>query len=667
MAGFKLRRQEVKRSNFIRRMTTFALGSPSHGRHVMLEVIRAALACNLNTITGVAAMASFHECFKRHVRHIYDMIRNGEQLLSRDKYEAFMRKTQGLSDDELMDATDFEAYTFDEFFWLWSNNEAAWRAGGKKHQDPVDDSYPISNYFISSSHNTYLEGNQLSSKSSAEAYRAALTNGCRCIEIDVWNGSVPRTPSRSPNPSERRPFSSGSVSRLASDTLEVIVGSRPSRQHSRSPSAVQMTLASSNPRESATTLDPKDLCERLEKSRDSRSIHRVEPVVHHRGTMTSTVGFREVCRAIRETAFVTNPLPIIVSLEVGADREQQEVMVEIMKEEWDGLLLDAPFDFCDPYRQQPRLRDLLRKILIKVKRLEDVKTDGEPDRGRSRGISSIRAKPPICEALAALAIYTHSEHYEDEKSLSSRTPSHIFSLSEDSFLSLAVDTSKIQKVLEHNRDFFMRIYPKGLRVDSSNPDPSFHWRRGVQMVAMNWQKTDEGMMLNHGMFSGTHGWVLKPAWLRSDNPAHGRKQQDQRTMDLRITVLAGQFLRKRVGVGVACDKTFRPKVKVELHVEKLQRSLDSAKETAPARTDNPDWGMSPPSLDFLGVQNVEEELSFVRFKVADSANFGAEPIAWACIRLDRLRPGYRCVDLLNPLSRRPSGGKLLVKIDKTWK
>ncbi|XP_015006701.1 1-phosphatidylinositol 4,5-bisphosphate phosphodiesterase zeta-1 isoform X2 [Macaca mulatta] len=52
-----------------------------------------------------------------------------------------------------------------------------------------DMTHPLNDYFISSSHNTYLVSDQLVGPSDLWGYVSALVKGCRCLEIDCWDGA----------------------------------------------------------------------------------------------------------------------------------------------------------------------------------------------------------------------------------------------------------------------------------------------------------------------------------------------------------------------------------------------------------------------------------------------------------------------------------------------
>ena len=80
------------------------------------------------------------------------------------------------------------AITYTMFCNVFINNSRVHLFDRKKDVVYQDMTLPLCHYFIASSHNTYLEGDQLTSFSSVNRYISDLLQGCRCVELDCWDG-----------------------------------------------------------------------------------------------------------------------------------------------------------------------------------------------------------------------------------------------------------------------------------------------------------------------------------------------------------------------------------------------------------------------------------------------------------------------------------------------
>lgn len=489
-----------------------------------------------------------------------------------------------------------------------------------------DLSHPLSSYFISSSHNTYLSGNQLYGDVSTESYTNVLQRGCRCLEIDVWDGESDDTSDSSSDEEGDATAASKSkpkVSRWSRMKAKAVQIRRPSQSRE----APQSLNTSGTPVLDPNKLSPSHSAE--------QQFLRNEPRVLHGYTLTQSVPFRAVCQAIAESAFVATDLPLIVSLEVHANLEQQQTMVEIMKETWKDHLINLAEE---DVKNLPSPEAVRNKILIKVKWTPNSQTGQSNDpadlakqtiESGSSGTPEPKQKKAIkiLQDLSELGVYTRAYTFKHWNQPEASIPTHVFSLSEGKVHDMHADPSNGPALFNHNRNFLMRVFPRGTRINSSNVDPVFHWHNGAQMVALNWQRVDKGMMLNEGMFAGQEGWVLKPegyrsAPLDSDQDKQPHAAVKKWKLDLKIEIISGQDIPIPSEKDMSQRTKIKPYVKIYLHTD-----THGPPGKSPA---------VPPATTRTGgypEDDKDDEMFKFRSKTqkSDSPNFDGETAAWSGI------------------------------------
>merc|ERR1719458_1798260 len=97
-----------------------------------------------------------------------------------------------------------------------------------------------------------------------------------------------------------------------------------------------------------------------------------EPIITHGKAMCTNIMFKDVVYAIRDCAFVSSEMPVILSLEDHCNRMQQLKMATYFDEILGDMLL-KDFLPSNPMKKgvaMPSPNQLKRKILLKHKRLK---------------------------------------------------------------------------------------------------------------------------------------------------------------------------------------------------------------------------------------------------------------------------------------------------------
>ena len=682
--------------------------------HCSKNMLRAQFEKADTNNTGFLNFDEFKDFIRRlktrtDIKDIYKSIDHSNEGVPLDAFLKFLTETQGINvqanrshwvkvfnkhirqankgpvfQDTMEDpSVQMNFAAFSEFLCSHDNNIQNFKVPDVKFDKPLNE------YFISSSHNTYLLGRQVVGSSSTEAYIRALQRACRCVEIDCWDGQDGR-----PIVMHGRSITS---SVLFADCISVI----GKYAFEASPYPLILSLeVHCNPEQQQAMVDImiRELGEQLVREPLISPSYELPSPEELRYRILVKVKAGEAPKFNVNLPAGRRDIPGRRDRSISAPSSRP--LVSDM-----AVIPGTPNLSSTPSVSPPRDGSMwgpqgsmtTTSISSASEDSDTGRIDGVPVK---RGGSLKRRKSKIIKNLGNLGVYTQGFKFRSFTLPESKGHNHVFSLAEGRFESLCRVSDTKAQLEKHNMRYLMRVYPSGWRVTSNNPDPLVFWRRGVQMMALNWQTYDLPMQLNEAMFaSGSDklGYVLKPRELReslsiqeeiSEPSIHGLGRIQKKLIRFSVDIISAQQLpRPR---GVAQDALLDPYVEIEMFsAEDKAKGVASGEGGSDASARNGMSGIGSPhrrrthvvqANGFNPIFNDSFKLSletkypslvFVRWTVwnsPDGRNFitnpSADPLATFTAKLSSLEQGYRHLRLYDHNGDQFNCAALFCKIKK---